>query len=100
MRRVIILLVGAVVCAHAAAAQQRILTLDDIYGPGAGRFTGRASARLTFLENPWVDEGHYLWPGDDPAAPWLKVDALSGAREPLFDREKLIAALTTLPRMT
>ena len=100
MRRVIILLVAAALHSQAAAAQQKTLTLDDIYGPGGGRFYGRASAQLTFLENPWVDDAHYLWPGDDPVSPWLKVDAVSGAAEPLFNREKLIAALMALPRMT
>jgi dipeptidyl-peptidase 4 len=94
MRRVIILAVAALLNCRAADAQQRPLTLDDIYGPGSGRLNGRAAARLTFLENPWVDDAHYLWPGDDPASPaWLKVDAVSGAAEPLFDRAKLTAAV-------
>jgi dipeptidyl-peptidase-4 len=96
----LVLTIAAALYGHAAAAQQRSLTMDDIYGPAGGRFYGRIAARLTFLENPWMDEGHYLWPGGDPAAPWLKVDALSDAREPLFDRDKLIAALMALPRMT
>src|SRR5437764_12964591 len=101
MRRVIILLAAVILCSHAAAAQQKLLTLDDIYGPGSGRFYGKGSARLTFLDDPWMDETHYLWPSDDPAAPgWLKVDARSGASQPLFDRDKFIAALLTLPRMT
>ena len=45
------------------------LTLDDIYGSGGGRFYGSAAARLTFLDNPWVDDAHYLWPGDNPSTP-------------------------------
>src|SRR6185436_14064345 len=100
MRRVIILLVAAALFGHAAAAQQKLLTLDDIYGPGGGRFYGRAEARLTFLENPWLDDAHYLWPGDEAAFPWLKVDALSGASEPVFDRQKFVTALAGVPGLT
>ena len=101
MRRVIILLVAALLYGSAAAAQQKLLTIDDIYGPRGGRFNGKAAARLTFLDNPWVDDGHYLWPGEDPSSPaWLKVDALSGGSEPLFDREKLMTALMAVPGLT
>jgi dipeptidyl-peptidase 4 len=102
MRRVVILLIAAVLAADRAAAQQKPLTLDDIYSPGAAaRFSGRPSARLAFAEDPWLDDTHYLWPSDDPSSPeWLKVDALSGRAEPLFDRERLIAALMALPGVT
>ena len=102
MRRVIILFVVGVLCSRAAVAQQKALTLDDIYGPGSGaRFNGKATARLTFVEDPWLDDAHYLWPDDDPAsAGWLKVEAITGKGELLFDRDKLIAALVTLPGVT
>jgi dipeptidyl-peptidase-4 len=102
MRRVIILFVFAILCSRAAVAQRTDLTLDDIYGPGSStRFNGKAAARLTFADNPWLDETHYLWPSDDPGSTgWLKVEALSGKSEPLFDREALIAALVRLPGVT
>src|ERR1043166_8038635 len=94
MRRVIIMAAAAGLSCGAAAAQQRLLTLDDIYGPGSGQLNGAATARLTFLENPWLDDSHYLWPDGDPASPaWRVVNALSGAAEPLFDRAKFTAAL-------
>ena len=54
----LVLAFAAALHAHAAAAQQKLLTLDDIYGSGGGRFNGRAEARLTFLENPWLDDAH------------------------------------------
>jgi len=74
--------------------QQKTLTLDDIYGPGGGeRFNGKAAARLSFLDEPWIDDSHYLWPGDG-AAPWLKVDAATGSSEPLFTADQLETALT------
>src|SRR4029079_16463522 len=74
--------------------QQKALTLDDIYGPGGGeRFNGKAAARLSFLDEPLIDDSHYLWPGDG-AAPWLKVDAATGSSEPLFTADQLETALT------
>jgi dipeptidyl-peptidase-4 len=89
-------------CSRATFAQQETLTLDDIYGPGAStRFNGNAAARLTFTENPWLDDAHFLWPNDNQgAAGWLRVDAASGKSEPLFDRDKLIDALARLPGIT
>jgi dipeptidyl-peptidase-4 len=93
----LVLALTAAMHGHVALAQQRLLTIDDIYGSGGGRFGGSAAARLTFLDNPWVDDGHYLWPGDDVDVPWLRVDALSGASQPLFDRQKLVAALAAIP---
>src|SRR3954467_12026865 len=92
MRRVSFLAIAAARLCRAAAAQEPSLTLEDIYGPGAGRFNGRAAPRLSFLQDPWIDNTHYLWPADESAS-WLKVDALTGAGEPLFDRVLFAAAL-------
>ena len=79
-----------------AAAQERELTLDAIFGP-AGRvdFDGDPPRDLE-----WLDDRHYLQPAGRsaaPAGPPLKVDAVSGASEPLFDAEALAAALAALP---
>src|SRR3954467_7809935 len=94
MRRVSFLAIAAARLCRAAAAQQPSLTLEDIYGPGAGRFSGRAAPRLTFLQDPWIDSSHYLWPGDLSGPPlWVKGVAPPGAGEPLFDRALFVAAL-------
>src|SRR5262249_33864830 len=70
--------------AVAAAAQQKPLTIDDIYDPdGRMNFNGSAPSDLS-----WADPSHFLWPRDAAAGigvDWLSVDARSGAERPLFD---------------
>jgi dipeptidyl-peptidase-4 len=110
MRRVtILLLVGllGLLSGRFVHAQRKSLSLDDIYGPGGGeRFSGH-TAEFARLDDPWVDDAHYLWPADEGSSPadlgktsWLKVDALSGKSEGLFDPAKLAAALAKLPRIS
>jgi dipeptidyl-peptidase-4 len=97
MSRVIILLFAVLACGRSTSAQQ-LLTLDDIDGPGAGvRFSGSTAARLTFLEDPWLDNDHYVWPRTDGAAGWLKVDARSGSTESLLDHGAVVDALLKIP---
>jgi dipeptidyl-peptidase-4 len=82
--------------AATVSAQQRPLTLDDIYSP---------TARVNFSGAPapafdWIDGDHYIWPR--PAADnresveWMKVDAATGSSVPLFDAAKAEAAVSTL----
>ncbi|HEV3216589.1 MAG TPA: S9 family peptidase [Vicinamibacterales bacterium] len=108
MRRITVLLVLGLLCGpfvYTQPAQRKSLTIEDIYGPGGWeRFNGKAAAVVDWLRDPWVDDAHYLWPADEAAgaggASWLKVDALSGQREVLFDPAKLAAALATVPRIS
>jgi dipeptidyl-peptidase-4 len=83
--------------AATASAQQRVLTLDDIYGP---------TPRVNFNGAPapafaWIDGTHYAWPrptGEGRGVvEWMKVDAATGSTEPLFDAPKAEAALSALP---
>jgi dipeptidyl-peptidase-4 len=78
----------------AAAAQQRVLTLDDIYDP---------DKKVDFEGNPprglaWIDDAHYLWPKTDSrgGTEMLEVEAVTGKAEPLFDVAKVEAVLGTL----
>ena len=79
----------------AAAAQQKRLTLDDIYDP---------DKKVDFEGNPprglaWIDDDHYLWPKADPgdrATEMIKVEALTGKAEPLFDVAKVESTLGEL----
>src|SRR5438132_6132814 len=79
-----------------AAAQQKLLTLDDIYGPAARvNFAGHPPQGLT-----WIDASHYAWPrdaADGDGVQWMKVDAASGSTQPVFDAGKMSAALAKLP---
>jgi dipeptidyl-peptidase-4 len=68
-------------------AQQATLHVDDLFSyEGFTKFNGKAIAAMDWVPEggPWLDATHYLWPrdGDDSTA-WLRVDATSGAREPL-----------------
>jgi dipeptidyl-peptidase-4 len=79
-----------------AFAQQRPLTLDDLYDP---------ERKLDFTGYPpsgfeWLDDAHYAWPKTDPKtrrAEWMRVEAASGKTEPLVDAARMEAALAKLP---
>ena len=81
-----------------ASAQQKMLTLDDIYGP---------AARVAFSGTPapafaWIDGDHYAWPrptADRGVVDWMSVNAATGAATPLFDAGKAESAVAALPGM-
>ena len=80
----------------AALAQQKVLTLDDLYAPGTAiRFGGSPPTGLV-----WLNDTHYLWPRDNGGTEWLKVEASTGQTEPLFDPKQMAAALAALPGIT
>lgn len=92
-------LVGAVVLlwvsALPAAAQQRPLTIDDIYDPSARLdFGGNVVRGLT-----WLNDTEYLWPkraeGSTPAQ-LLRVNAATGASQPHFDADRFEKALSSV----
>jgi dipeptidyl-peptidase-4 len=81
----------------AATAQDRALTIDDLYNPSTVvKFGGRPIAGLS-----WLNDTHYVWPR--PAGggvEWVKVHATSGVVEPLFDAaqmERALAKLSSVP---
>jgi dipeptidyl-peptidase-4 len=95
-------LAAALVLAPAAHAQQKRLTIDDIYDPEKrADFTGNTPNPATLI---WIDDDTYLWPKTDPKAPksaeWLRVRASNGAAEPLFEPRRMEAALERLPGVT
>src|SRR5712691_7504278 len=102
MRRLTLSALLAILCGLTVGAQQRSLTLNDIFGPGGGtRFSGKAVARLAFLDDPWLDDSHYLWPNNDAnGSSWLKVEAISGKSEPFLDPVKVASALAKIPGVT
>lgn len=87
---------AAVLLAGSAAAQQRLLTLDDIYHPDRRvDFSGEVPAGLE-----WISDSHYLLTDPDPGggpADLTAVDAATGAAEPLLDGAALEQALADLP---
>jgi len=89
--------VTIVLVTAAPAAQQKLLTLDDIYGP---------TARVNFSGGPaptidWIDGDRYAWarPSGEGrgAIDWMNVSSATGVAEPLFDSVKAEAALAALP---
>jgi dipeptidyl-peptidase 4 len=78
-------------------AQQRRLTLDDIYSPATHvNFSGEPAPAFA-----WIDASHYAWPrptaGDRGIVDWMKVEAATGSTVALFDTAKAAAAMAALP---
>jgi len=78
-------------------AQQRRLTLDDIYSPATHvNFSGEPAPAFA-----WIDASHYAWPrpaaGDRGIVDWMKVEAATGSSVALFDAAKTAAAIAALP---
>jgi len=94
LSRPVIALVALTLTSAPAVAQQKMLTIDDIYDP---------SRRVNFSGTPspdirWIDDSHYAIErrgrGDNE---WMKVDAATGAESSLFDASKMESALSKLP---
>lgn len=77
-------------------AQQKLLTLDEIYGPtDRVNFSGTRAPQLT-----WIDGDHYAWPrpqGDRQLVDWMAVTAASGNTSPLFDASRAQSSLAAIP---
>jgi len=57
-RRAVLSAVLALVVARTSAAQQKLLTIDDIYDPQKrANFDGHPMTGLA-----WIDDSHYAWP--------------------------------------
>ena len=72
------LLTGLLIAAatNAGHAQQRLLTIDDIYDPGSRvNFSGNPAPAIT-----WIDGTHYAW---NQNGDWLKIDAANGSANSL-----------------
>jgi dipeptidyl-peptidase-4 len=87
--------IGFLLCLGASIQAQQRLTLDDIFDP---------VRRVDFDGSPpegleWIDDGHYLQKDDPAMTPGgvVKVHAISGRREPLFDVDAMEAAIVGVP---
>ena len=80
-----------------AAAQQGTLTVADLYDPVDRIDVGGSATR-----GAWLDDDHYVeraGPGSS-SSPLARVNALTGAREPLYDGTTFQAAVAALPGLT
>lgn len=76
-----------------AAAQQRALTLDDIYDPATRiNFSGTTVGDLS-----WIDDARYARVRSAGDVTWFVVDAASNAERPLIDADGMITALSRVP---
>jgi len=97
-RRLPVALVLLALLAVPARAQQKNLTLDDLYDP---------AKRVNFGSGPgtytWLNDKEYVKLGSARGGPapatvaLTRVDAETGVETPLFDPAKLEAALAKLP---
>src|SRR5262245_54581463 len=72
-----------------AIAQEKLLTLDDLYDPAKRiNFGGEQPGRMV-----WLDENHYLLRGN-------KIEALTGKSQPFYDKSRMQEALAKLPAMS
>ena len=80
-------------------AQQRALTIDEIYNPVQRvNFNGRTPPELT-----WLSDTHYLQREPETTGgrtSLLSVDADTGTSRPLFDVDKLETSLAEIPGMS
>jgi hypothetical protein len=92
--RLVLLLALSIVGGGSVAAQQRLLTLDDIYDPAARvSFGGRPASGFA-----WIDEQRYTWPRDAAGGiEWVVAHVQDDGVRPLFDPGKMEAALAKLP---
>jgi len=91
----VVVLVFVLFSAAAVLAQDKLLTIDDIFDP---------AKRVNFSGTPstprWLKDGvHYIVASKDRnASPrLLKVNALTGKSEPFYNAAKMDAALDALP---
>src|SRR5215207_9246535 len=85
-------------CAAAARAQQKLLTIDDIYDPAKKvSFSG-----TTFSGLEWLKDGeHYLQSREAGGGGVLtRVNARTGQAAPFFDAARMEAALAKLQGMS
>ena len=90
---------AVLLCPGSGLAQQRTLTIDEIYDPERRvDFSGQTPSGLT-----WLSDTRYLRPEGDSASratSLLSVDADTGASEPLIDVGELEGALANVPGMS
>ncbi|RPJ86090.1 MAG: hypothetical protein EHM18_07990, partial [Acidobacteria bacterium] len=78
-----------------ALAQQKRLTLDDVYHPEK-RLSVEGSTPIGFR---WLKDGEHYLQRADRSAPLSKVNALTGDRTALVEAEQIEAAFKKIPEL-
>ena len=94
-KRILFAIILFLAAGPSARGQERLLTIDDIFDP---------AKRVNFSGNPanprWLrDSAHYMVVSKDRNAfpRLLRVDAITGKSQPLYDAAKMEAAFASLP---
>ena len=83
------IVLGAILLAGPAWAQQKPLTIDVAFDPDAKvDFGGSPAAGLA-----WLSDTHFLWPKGTGPVEFLKVEALTGKTQSFFDAARIERAL-------
>ena len=89
---------AALLVGGTAAAQQKPLTIDLVYGENRVDFSGSPPADPT-----WIDESAWVWSRPVEGSrgrEWVRVDAGTGGTSPLFDAARMEQAIASLPGVT
>src|SRR5262245_22749744 len=84
----------AFLAASAVSAQQRMLTIDDIYDPATRvNFSGTSTGEMA-----WIDGSHYAMarPSGSGVA-WMSIDSANGNERAIFDADKMSETVAKLP---
>ena len=97
LRLVTVVALAAALGGRASGQAARPLTLDAIYDPAARvDFTGSPPPDLHWIDGDTYAVARRAGRGVD----WLRVDAASGRTVPLFDADRMEAAIAALPQVT
>jgi hypothetical protein len=93
----VVLLAAFVAAPSSVLAQNKLLTLDDLYDPvkKVDFGTTRSTREVTF---DWINDTEYVRKGDDGR--YYRVQAASGTESPVFDPARLEQALSLVPGVT
>ena len=102
-RVALLAILAAAIGGGAAQAQQKLLTIPDLYDP-VEKVRFGTHATTTASDYPWLNDAEYLRvravSGNPQQFEHLRVDALTGAETPLFDSSALERALARVPGLS
>ncbi|RPI23173.1 MAG: hypothetical protein EHM61_20405, partial [Acidobacteria bacterium] len=92
MKKLLLLLLSSALLTP-TLAQQKMLTLEDVYHPEK-RLSVEGSIPIGFR---WLKDGEHYLQRVDRSAPLVRINALSGERRPLFEADQMEGAFKKLP---
>ncbi len=79
------------------SGQKKPLSVEELYSyEGWTRFNGSQWASMAWVpdDGPWLSDTYHLWPGGESSgSSWSRIEAATGATQPLFTYAELESAL-------